>query len=91
MDAFTLAEFALAAAPCHGEVAARFQVHLDTRQFRIEETAMLPVSHHEIAAEEAIDVQQRVAVERRRHAERVVVGRIKRFVGNPKPMSFTKN
>ena len=51
------------------------EVHLDPRLRRVPDRAVREPVEVDIAPQLAIDAQQEVAVERRRHAERIVVGR----------------
>ena len=50
------------------------QVHLDARLRGVPDRAMRELADVEVGAELAVDPHQQVAVERRRHAERIVVG-----------------
>ena len=52
-----------------------FQVHLDARLLGVEKSAVLPVISRKVAADQAVEVRQRVEIELRRHTLRVVVGR----------------
>ena len=74
MDALALRKTAFTAGPAHGEFAPGLQVHLDARGRRVEKSHVRPVVHGKVAAQHAVDVQQQVLVEGRRHAQRVVVG-----------------
>ena len=54
--------------------AAADQVHLDARLVGVPDGAVDEAVEVEVAAELAVDADEQVAVERRRHAERIVVG-----------------
>jgi hypothetical protein len=51
-------------------------VHLDARLHFVEEGDVAPLARHEVAADQAVQVDQRIAIEGRRDAEPVVVGRL---------------
>ena len=61
-------------APAHGHVAPGFQMHLDAMGVGAIQREVAPVAHVEVSTQQAVQVAQHVQVERRRHAERVVVG-----------------
>jgi hypothetical protein len=76
VDALARGEASAALAQAHLDRAPRLQVHLHAAARRIVEAHVVEPVDREIEPEAAIEVQQRVAVEGRGHAQRVVVGRV---------------
>src|SRR5205085_3051151 len=66
-------EATAAARPRHRERLARFEMHLDPRLRLVEERDVAPLARREVAADQPVEVPERVAIERRRDAEAVVV------------------
>src|SRR6185295_8986772 len=64
-----------ASRPGDGDVAARLEVHLDPRLRVVVEGDVLPLARHEVAADEAVEMEEGVAVEGGGDAEAVVVRR----------------
>src|SRR5450830_21678 len=68
VNTFTLAELPPSPiAPAHSHIAACFQMHFHPRTGGIIKTAMTPIGQHEVTAQQTIDMQQHITVERSRH------------------------
>ena len=74
MHPLAVGKVALAAGPAHRLRAVGLQVHLDARIGLVEKSHVLPARGREVGAQQGVGVQQQVAVEGRRHAQRIVVG-----------------
>ena len=64
------------ASPANVQIAACLDGQFATRALRIEDRNMAPVGNIEVAAQQCIDIAQHVQIERRRHPERIIVGKI---------------
>jgi hypothetical protein len=73
VDAFNGGNLAQALLRAHPLFGARLQVHLDTPQSFVVKRDVLECRRIEVASCDRVQVAQNVAVERRGHAERVVV------------------
>ena len=73
MNSLTLGKSTLPARPLHGKVSLRSQVHLDARQGGVVQRFVAPVGQAQVAADQAVDVRQQVAVECGSHPKGVVV------------------
>ncbi len=76
MDTLARAEKPRRPVDCHYLRRQRLEVHFDPPGFRVIEAAVRIGVDREIAAQDAVHVVQHIAVERRGHPERIVVGRV---------------
>src|SRR5690606_36197105 len=72
VDPFALTEAAAMSVPADQYVVPGLQVHLDPAVCRIEQGDMLPVTHIEIRAEDAVDVAKDIQVECTSDAQGIV-------------------
>ncbi len=78
MDLLAGAKRPLPARPAHLRLGARLQNHFNSTLCAVEIRDVAPLPKIKIGADDSIDVIQQVAIERRRHAQRIVVRRFQR-------------
>ena len=74
MDVFGIGEMPLAAGPAHRLGADGGQTHFHALPFAIHVGDVLPLARIEVRPQQAVDVLQHIAVERRRHAHGIIIG-----------------